>query len=307
MNRVTRQPVSLGAALGASVAVIALLGGCATPAAPAATNTASPSPTASPVSGSNSTAPERTSKDVVVNGVSIHTECSGPTDSGKPTVMLITGAMNPLTAMTDLQDEIAKDTRVCSYDRPGTGDLPAPEQTQTLQDAAALLHSVTAEIVTSDSITLAGHSSGGMIAAQYAADYPDQVASVVLIDATPARAITEIPTLIPETEPADEAAGASRAEILSMTSGENPERMILTGDPLASIGDIPLTVIRHGLDLFAEIPTYGPQLDEIWVAGQEDWLALSTRSNMIVAETSGHYIYDDQLDLVVDAVVAALG
>ncbi|QIM19313.1 alpha/beta hydrolase [Leucobacter coleopterorum] len=154
---------------------------------------------------------------------------------------------------------------------------------------------------------LAGHSLGDMIAAQYAADYPKEVASVVLIDAIPPRAIVEIPKLIPETEPADKPAGASRAEIMSMTSGENPERLMVTGDPLTPIGDTPLTVIRHGLDLFAEIPTYGTQLDEIWVAGQEEWLALSSESSMVVAKTSGHYIYDDQLYLVVDDVIKALG
>lgn len=304
MNRAQRQPASLSITLGATAMIVALLSGCASSATADAAKSDSQS---SKESSSSTTPPKRTSKDVDVNGVSIHTECSGPTDSDKPTVVLITGAMNPLTAMTDLQDKIAQETRVCSYDRPGTGELPEPNQTQTLKDAAALLHSVTEEIVTSDSITLAGHSSGGMIAAQYAADYPDDVASVVLIDATPPSAITEIPKLIPETEPADQPAGASRAEILSMTSGENPERMILTGDPLASIGDTPLTVIRHGLDLFAEIPTYGTQLDEIWVAGQEEWLALSSKSNMVVAKTSGHYIYDDQLDLVVDEIVKALG
>ncbi|QIK62995.1 alpha/beta hydrolase [Leucobacter viscericola] len=304
MNRAPRQTASLSVTLGATAALIVLLSGCATASTPAKTKTDSAS---AAESSSNATPPKRTSTDVDVDGVSVHTECSGPADSGKPTVVLITGAGDSLTAMKDLQDKIAHETRVCSYDRPGTGDVPAPKQTQTLKDAAALLHSVTKEVVQSDSITLAGHSSGGMIAAQYAADYPDDVASVVLIDATPPSAITEILKLIPETEPADEAAGASRAEIMSMTSGDNPERMILTGDPLAPIGKTPLTVIRHGLDLFAEIPTYGTQLDEIWVAGQKEWLALSSDSNMVVAKTSGHYIYNDQLDLVVDTITKALG
>lgn len=297
MNRATRQPVRLSAAIGAIAAAVVMLSGCAAPA----------TPTPSPEPEHNATPAERTSKNVDVNGVSIHTECSGPTDSGKPTVVLITGAGDPLTKMTALQDELAQDTRVCSYDRLGTGDAQAPKQTQTLEDAAAMLHAVTSEVVTSDSVTLAGHSLGGMIAAQYAADYPDEVASVVLIDGTPASAMKEIPALIPESEPADQPAGATRAEIMSMVSGENPERMIVTADPLASIGDIPLTVIRHGLDLFAEIPTYGLQIDKIWVTGQDEWLTLSSASNTVVAKTSGHYIYEDQPDVVVNAIVKALG
>ncbi len=65
-----------------------------------------------------------------------------------------------------------------------------------------------------------------------------------------------------------------------------------------SLGDIPLIVITHG------IPFTGGQAfqEEWWPAAMELLASLSSNSELLVAENSGHSIMWDEPELVVDAV-----
>ncbi len=83
-------------------------------------------------------------------------------------------------------------------------------------------------------------------------------------------------------------------------SAESDKQLSVTG----SLGNIPLTVIRHGIpDLFASMPVeQGKQAEIVWQELQEDLARLSSNSQMLVAEKSGHGIQIDQPSLVVDAI-----
>ncbi|MBK7452375.1 MAG: alpha/beta hydrolase [Anaerolineales bacterium] len=82
--------------------------------------------------------------------------------------------------------------------------------------------------------------------------------------------------------------------------GESDRQLSLTG----SLGNIPLTVIRHGIpDLFASMPVeQAKQAERAWQELQAELTQLSSNSQMIVAEKSGHGIQIDQPSLVVDAI-----
>lgn len=73
---------------------------------------------------------------------------------------------------------------------------------------------------------------------------------------------------------------------------------------IGSLGNIPLTVIRHGIpDLFASMPAeQAKQSEQVWQELQSDLAKLSSNSQMIVAEKSGHGIQIDQPSLVVDVI-----
>ena len=70
------------------------------------------------------------------------------------------------------------------------------------------------------------------------------------------------------------------------------------------LGDLPLTVIRHGIpDLFARLP--GPeagQAEQVWQSLQLELAKLSTNGQLLIAEKSGHGIQLEQPDMVVDAI-----
>lgn len=71
-----------------------------------------------------------------------------------------------------------------------------------------------------------------------------------------------------------------------------------------SLGNIPLTVIRHGIpNLFTSMPAeQAQQAEMVWQELQAELANLSSNSRVVVAENSGHAIQLDQPDLVVASV-----
>jgi pimeloyl-ACP methyl ester carboxylesterase len=72
-----------------------------------------------------------------------------------------------------------------------------------------------------------------------------------------------------------------------------------------SLGNLPLTVIRHGLpEMFASMPAgQAAQAEQVWQELQAELAGLSTNSRMLAAGKSGHRIQMDQPELVVDAIL----
>jgi pimeloyl-ACP methyl ester carboxylesterase len=86
--------------------------------------------------------------------------------------------------------EVAGFTRVCAYDRPGTGrtdDTPSPstpvEQPTSAKAAAADLDALLGASGEPGPYVLAGHSYGGPIIRLYAGAHPAEVGGLVLVDA----------------------------------------------------------------------------------------------------------------------------
>lgn len=219
-------------------------------------------------------------------------------------MVLLAGMPDPLTTFASLQRSIASSARVCSYDRLGEGTSSKPAGDQPLSEIADFLAKVLAAQKIDGPVLLVGHSLGGLVAAEFAATHPRQTAGVVLVDATPPSMQRAVTTLIPAS--AGDVAGAVRGEMTALQSGQNPERLVYDGTPIGSLGDIPLVVMRHGRPVFAAVPEYGAGIEKAWQQGQQQWLELSTDSRMVVATSSGHYIYRDQPDLVYTAVTDLL-
>src|SRR6266480_137290 len=126
-------------------------------------------------------------------GRKMYLKCSG---RGSPTVVLVGG----LRASADdwiISDkskplvftEVAKFTRVCAWDRPGTpvGENlsrsdPVPQPT-TAKDAVADLHALLSAAGDTGPYVLVGHSYGGLVVKLYARTLQKDVAGLVLVDA----------------------------------------------------------------------------------------------------------------------------
>jgi pimeloyl-ACP methyl ester carboxylesterase len=117
---------------------------------------------------------------VDVGGHQLHIYCTG---EGSPTVVLEAPATALSVAWARVQPQIAKHTRVCSYDRAGlgwseAGDRPydpgrVPEELRALLKAA----NERAPYV------VVGYSLGASFARRFAGLYPQDVAGLVLINA----------------------------------------------------------------------------------------------------------------------------
>jgi pimeloyl-ACP methyl ester carboxylesterase len=127
------------------------------------------------------------------HGRKMYLECRG---EGTPTVVLVAGLKASAADWSmatppgpTVFDEIAKSTRVCAYDRPGTpvGEKPSRSdpvrQPTTAGDAAADLHALLRAAGVTGPYVMVGHSYGGLIAKLFASTYPASVAGLVLVDA----------------------------------------------------------------------------------------------------------------------------
>ncbi|MEO3753722.1 alpha/beta hydrolase [Streptomyces sp. B6B3] len=237
---------------------------------------------------------------ITVGDHSVNVSCSGSPADDRPVIVLLHGGGDDLTTMADLQETLSGNGRVCSYDRLGAGASDQPDGSQDMDDIGETLTGVLDRVAGDDPVVLAGHSMGGLMAARYAPDHQDRVAGLVLLDATSPTAVGDLENRIPESTTGP--AGDLRAQALTVFEGENPELFVFTDGEVRSAGDIPVQVVKHGQSQFAEVPEYGPGLEEDWVAGQEAWLAVSTNSELSTAENSGHYIHVDEPEIAVEAI-----
>jgi pimeloyl-ACP methyl ester carboxylesterase len=116
-----------------------------------------------------------------VGGHRLHLSCTG---AGTPTVVLEPGAGEMSSNLGWIAPAVARDTRVCVYDRAGRG---WSEPASTAQDGAQIatdLHALLQRGHVPGPYVLAGHSFGGLYVLTFAARYPDEVVGLVLVDST---------------------------------------------------------------------------------------------------------------------------
>jgi pimeloyl-ACP methyl ester carboxylesterase len=116
---------------------------------------------------------------VDVGGRRLHMLCAG---SGSPTVVVEAGASSFAIDFSLVQPEVAKATRICSYDRAGSGWSDARPDVETpprvVADLRAALHAAGEK----PSYVMVGASRGGFFVRLFTATYPADVVGMVLVD-----------------------------------------------------------------------------------------------------------------------------
>ena len=119
----------------------------------------------------------------LVAGHSLYLRCTG---SGSPAVILFNGLGERTPSWAWVQGDVARQTRVCVFDRAGQGWSGKAPGRQDAHQLSADVRGLLAAANVPGPYVLAGHSVGGTYALAYAMDYPKDVAGVALIDsATP--------------------------------------------------------------------------------------------------------------------------
>jgi pimeloyl-ACP methyl ester carboxylesterase len=112
---------------------------------------------------------------VDVDGHRVHLYCTG---SGSPTVMVV-GAFSVDWAL--VQPQIAKLTRICTYDVAGTAWSDAGPNS-TCPDRTEEIHGLLKNAGITGPFVFVGLSVGGLVVRFYASEYPDEVAGMVIVD-----------------------------------------------------------------------------------------------------------------------------
>jgi pimeloyl-ACP methyl ester carboxylesterase len=256
----------------------------------------------------------------IPGGRKLFIACRG---SGSPTVVLEAGtgdlgkvwSLPPAGPGEAVFPAVARFTRVCIYDRPGTYLLPDQfsrsdpvAMPRTALDIAADLRALLRAAHVPGPYVLAGHSYGGMVSRLYATAYPRKIAGLVSIDAQNPDFIAAYKEFLTPDQYA--AAVLDPAPPAGLEHYNHVERLALeaSGAQMTQaqadhpLGRMPLVVLSHSRTLpnpFGFPPDWPIlQLDSAFQASQDALAELRPHSRHVVAAKSGHYIQLDQPRLV---------
>lgn len=116
---------------------------------------------------------------IEVDGHRLHLRCIG---KGSPTVILETGLSGMSAVWAWIQPDVARSTRVCSYDRPGLGWSEMGSDPHDGLNLMRQLHELLQRAGVDPPYVLVGHSLGALYARIFAGEYPAEVAGLVLVD-----------------------------------------------------------------------------------------------------------------------------
>ena len=116
---------------------------------------------------------------VDVGGHQLHLYCEG---RGLPTVVLEAPGTAMSSAWAWVQADVARFTRVCSYDRAGLGWSEAGDMPFTPQAVPTELKTLLQRSAEPGPYVMAGAELGAAYASLYASRYPEDLAALVLVD-----------------------------------------------------------------------------------------------------------------------------
>jgi pimeloyl-ACP methyl ester carboxylesterase len=125
-----------------------------------------------------------------VGGHQLHLDCRG---QGFPTAVLSNGLGEVSASWARITADVAGTTRVCAYDRAGQGWSEDADHPLDGIQSAHELHTLLAAAGERGPYVLVGHSTGGTYALAYAAQYPDEIAGLVLLDSSSPEQFTRMP------------------------------------------------------------------------------------------------------------------
>lgn len=274
-----------------------------------------------------------------VGGYRLHANIQG---KGDFTVVFDSGVGGIATHWEKVQPEIAKYAVTISYDRAGLGWSETGKQPRSFEVMADELKLLLEAANVPAPYVLVGHSFGGVVARQFANAYPEQVAGIILVDSAheeqfikrfPVEVREMAPKMIKSMKPMIWAfasgipalllnkmpltpglskAAAEAERVVRLMSGKHMRTVLNEMDaivhrppqPLDTLRDVPLMVLSHGVAQPA--PNMSDEVnaayEEVWQQMQRELAQISTNSQHVIVEGSGHDIQIERPQAVIDAV-----
>ena len=244
-----------------------------------------------------------------------------------PTVIVETGSGETSLGWRSVQQEIAKFTRVITYDRAGYGSSDASPLARTSENIIKELHTMLRNANISGPYVLVGHSFGGLNMQLFANTYSNEVAGVVLVDSLNEKDFQKTSVTLYEnsmnyvmkskkimesyfgikrlmSDLGIHKIKAMRLPTKFAVSDIN-ERSHFVDDAEQlrqvdqSLADKPLIVISAGKPWPGE---ENADLNSVWPKLQADLVTKSSHGKQMIAEHSGHRINVEQPEIIIEAV-----
>ena len=255
---------------------------------------------------------------VDVGGHRLHIWCTG---SGTPPVILESGLGGSSVGWGFVQPEVARFTRVCSYDRAGMGYSDPGPTPRTATRLARELAELLDRGGIGGPVVLVGASSGGFTVRVFASEYASRAAGLVLVDASHEDQSHNVPQIAPFVPFLSSVGvfrllgvsfGGSTDSLPSSVRGFARATMFRAAGYRAAADEIThiresadeVRTSRRKLTIPVVVVTGARGADATWRDLQRDQVGLSERGCQIVAEQSGHVVPVDQPEVVVNAIRA---
>lgn len=225
-----------------------------------------------------------------------------------PTVILESGLGDGLAIWEQVQDALSADFRVIAYDRAGIGDSDLVQVPRTPGRIAAELHDLLDAIDGKPPYILVAHSAGGFHMRSFAALFPDDVAGLVLVEASHERLDLELQKSFPKRWAGDrekiDAFYATRpagvqAEWSAIRSLVDDGKLPFA-DGLPDVPIVVLTATRSSSD--AEWLAQTPEGVQVWRSLHHAWTEPLSNAVCVDTDEAGHYLHLEVPGLVVAAI-----
>ena len=221
--------------------------------------------------------------------------------SGQPTIVLINGGSGPIEGWMRILPELSKLSTVFSFNRFGVGKSDKPKEAQDGTTIVHTLREALSSVGLKPPFLLVGHSLGGFYANLFARLYPNEVAGVVLLEASHSKDTT-----------LNEYQGRfvkALNKLLSKLSPPHPhdevhfvQKTVEQINQNHSFPEVPLFIITGG----KENRMMPAEARRKRLENQVDFLSLSKYSKHIIAERSGHFPQLTEPSVVVEAIEECL-
>jgi len=238
---------------------------------------------------------------VMVQGAWVEYVLAG---EGSRTLVLINGAGGPVEGWMRVFAPLSREARVFAYNRPGIGRSDKPAAPQTVSRMLVALRVLLSQLGLRPPYVLVGHSFGGLIANLFARCHPEEVAAIVMLEATAPEDVGALAAhqgavlrllmqLLEHVLPPDPMAETAHAE-------ESVEEL----EEAPAFPPIPLFVITGGKPAMSWVTPTAARV--LRAAHQLGLVSLSPYGRQIIAPRSGHFPQLTEPQLVIEVIREAL-
>ncbi len=244
--------------------------------------------------------------------------------TGTPAVVIDAGITDQLEKLRPLQERLARETLVVTYNRAGYGQSEPGPLPRDVGREAGELKAMLEKASVPGPYVLVGHSLGALNVQVFASRYSHDVAGMILLDPPPlsfilgkdyadlgamAKRMTEEWQAIADSAAkSNDSQDKTRSAFFRMIASEHREMFGETArlvGGISTFGDIPLVVVAAG----KPNPRFGEGAEEYqryWIEQSRALTAKSSRGRFVLAGESSHYLYLDAPELVAENILSVV-
>ncbi|WP_444884005.1 alpha/beta fold hydrolase [Microbulbifer sp. PSTR4-B] len=227
--------------------------------------------------------------------------------SGKAILLLEAGGSAGMSDWNPIYDRLAEHARVIRYSRVGNGNSTAIKKHFSSEDYAQGAKALLEALGVKEKVTYIAHSYGAHVARTFAAQYPERMAALMLIEPSSEHDVDIMRSL--NLELAEEQ--IAQVKLDDMKNGMSNQYLdFWSKRPLPDypqIPDIPVTVIAS-IKKYDNPPLlfFTDEARDRWGELHSNWAKAFPRGKAVLTEKSYHYPQNDEPDMVLNEILALI-